>query len=420
MAYAWKNGLWRCRIRGLGRFHARSISDAPDGQLVAIAAPSHANARAAAADFPQARIYRNWEALIGDAAIEAVAVATPNHLHAPIAVAALEAGKHVLLEKPMASTLADCDRIIAAAKRSTAQLSIGLQCRLSPQWGRIRSLIEAGGIGRVEHVHVSLFRHPYRQGSTGWRYDKARVGSWILEEPVHFFDLALWYLAGAGRPVEVRALGAGTPGMQPIISVLMQFPDGATASVNQILAGFEHHQIVEVVGDKGAVRATWSAAPHAASKPPPRCGCGAPATMRLWTFRSRAPVKSTSWPSRRRPRSSVSDRANRWSRAPRDVQRSPSVSPQKLRPRQAAGRLRWTRRGQLVVFSPRRKPQQRDSSGGRARVCPLRRRNENMISRRTLLKSGASAVATSLAAPAIAQASRKISFLTWNIIDQKP
>ena len=243
-----------------GRFHARSISDAPDGQLVAIAAPGDANARAAAADFPQARIYRNWEALVGDAAIEAVAVATPNHLHAPIAVAALEAGKHVLLEKPMASTLADCDRIIAAAKRSTAQLSIGLQCRLSPQWGRIRSLIEAGAIGRVEHVHVSLFRHPYRQGSTGWRYDKARVGSWILEEPVHFFDLALWYLAGAGRPVEVRALGAGTPGMQPIISVLMQFPDGATASVNQILAGFEHHQIVEVVGDKGAVRATWSAA----------------------------------------------------------------------------------------------------------------------------------------------------------------
>ena len=56
--------------------------------------------------------------------------------------------------------------------------------------------------------------------------------------------------------------------MQPTISVLMQFPDGATAAVNQILAGFEHHQAVEVVGDKGAVRATWSAAKKISSHVP--------------------------------------------------------------------------------------------------------------------------------------------------------
>jgi myo-inositol 2-dehydrogenase / D-chiro-inositol 1-dehydrogenase len=243
-----------------GRFHARCIADASEARLVAIAAPSEANAAAAKADFPTARVYRSWEALVADPAIEAIAIATPNHLHAPIAVAALETGKHVLLEKPMANTLADCDHIVAAAKRCKAQLSVGLQCRLSPQWGRIGTLITEGAIGQPQHVHVSLFRHPYRQGSGGWRYDKARVGSWILEEPVHFFDLALWYLAHSGKPVTVQALGAGQAGMQPTISVLLQFPDGATAAINQILAGFEHHQTVEVVGEEGAVRATWSAA----------------------------------------------------------------------------------------------------------------------------------------------------------------
>ena len=243
-----------------GRFHARSIAEAPDGLLVAIAAPSDDNARAAKSDFPDATVHRQWETLIDDPAVEAIAVATPNHLHAPIAVAALAAGKHVLLEKPMANSLPDCDRIVAAATHAKAQLSVGLQCRLSPQWGRIRSLIDEGAIGQPRHVHVSLFRHPYRQGSGGWRYDKARVGSWILEEPVHFFDLALWYLVHSGRPVKVQALGAGQAGMQPMISVLMQFPDGATAAINQVLAGFEHHQTVEVVGDAGAVRATWSAA----------------------------------------------------------------------------------------------------------------------------------------------------------------
>jgi myo-inositol 2-dehydrogenase / D-chiro-inositol 1-dehydrogenase len=242
-----------------GRYHARAIAEAADARLAAIASPSEANAEAAHADFPDAVVYRSWEALLADPAIEAIAVATPNHLHAPIAIAALEAGRHVLLEKPMATSIADCDRIVAAAARAKGQLSVGLQCRLSPQWGRIHALIAEGAIGRPRHVHISLFRHPYRPGSAGWRYDKARVGSWILEEPVHFFDLALWYLARSGRPVAVRAVGVGHQGMQPTISVLLQFPDGATVAVNQILGGFDHHQTVEVVGDGGAVRATWSA-----------------------------------------------------------------------------------------------------------------------------------------------------------------
>ena len=242
-----------------GRFHARSIEKAPGATLAAIATPSDANAAAAAADFPAAIIHREWQALIADPAIDAIAIAAPNHLHADIAVAALDAGKHVLVEKPMATTAADCDRVVAAAARSKAVLTVGLQCRLSPQWGRIKSLIEEGVVGKPQHVHVSLFRHPYRQGASGWRYDRARVGSWILEEPVHFFDLALWYLRDAGRPVTVQAVGAGDSGMEPVISVLMRFPNGSTAAVNQVLSGFGHLQTVEVSGTAGAIRATWSA-----------------------------------------------------------------------------------------------------------------------------------------------------------------
>jgi myo-inositol 2-dehydrogenase/D-chiro-inositol 1-dehydrogenase len=241
-----------------GRFHARSLDKAHNAELAVIVANGDANAAAAKQDWPRAEIARDWHAVLGDASIEAVAIATPNHLHADIAVAALEAGKHVLLEKPMATTLADCDRIVAAATRSGRVLTVGHELRLSPQWGRIKSLITEGAIGRPEHVHVTLFRFPYRQGSGGWRYDQARVGSWILEEPIHFFDAILWYLADIGRPTSLLALGTGDAAMSRSLSVSMRFPGGVTAAINQVLAGFEHHQTVEVVGSTGAIRSLWS------------------------------------------------------------------------------------------------------------------------------------------------------------------
>jgi myo-inositol 2-dehydrogenase/D-chiro-inositol 1-dehydrogenase len=243
-----------------GRFHARSIAKAPNAVISAIVANSDRSAVAAAEEWPQVPLLRDWRQVLADPTTEGVAIVTPNHLHAEIAIAALEAGKHVLLEKPMATSLADCDRIVAAQRASGRVLTVGHELRLSPQWGRIRSLIDEGTIGEPEHVHISLFRFPYRQGSQGWRYDRDRVGSWILEEPIHFFDAMLWYLAGRARPVAVNALGTGDAAMSRSLSVLVRFSNGATGSINQVLAGFEHHQTVEVVGSAGSIRSLWSGA----------------------------------------------------------------------------------------------------------------------------------------------------------------
>ena len=130
--------------------------------------------------------------------------------------------------------------------------------RLSPQWGRIKTLIAEGAIGEPQHVNVALFRFPYRQGSGGWRYDRSRVGSWILEEPIHFFDLDPLVPLGRGAPGARRAIGTGDADMSAALSVQLRFPNGATAAVNQVLGGFEHHQVVEVVGSGGAIRSLWS------------------------------------------------------------------------------------------------------------------------------------------------------------------
>ncbi len=242
-----------------GRHHARALKAAPSAELVAIVARGHESATEAAADNPGVRVLREKGAVLADPTIEAVVVAVPNALHARVALAALEAGKHVLLEKPMALTLPDCDALIAAAARAGRVLTIGHELRVSRQWAPIRAMIAAGTIGRLRHAAVSLFRFPYRDGSGGWRYDAATVGSWILEEPVHFFDLLLWYGRELGPPVSVRATPEGDPAMPLALAVTLRFADGAFATLNTVIGGFEHHLALHAMGEGGAIRALWSA-----------------------------------------------------------------------------------------------------------------------------------------------------------------
>jgi myo-inositol 2-dehydrogenase/D-chiro-inositol 1-dehydrogenase len=247
-------GLW-------GRHHATAIASAPGATLAAIACASEATAAAAARDFPSVPVERGYRALLARPDIDAVAIVVPNHLHAEVGVAALEAGKDVLLEKPMATTVADCDRLIAAARAGGRALSIGHELRLSAQYGRIKGLIDAGDIGVPQYLAFSLFRFPFRPGSDGWRYDAARVGSWILEEPVHFFDFTMWYFERLGDPVSVLALGNAErrgAGMSDHFTAILRFTGGAHAVITETLAGFEYHQTLHVGGSEGAIRSWWS------------------------------------------------------------------------------------------------------------------------------------------------------------------
>jgi myo-inositol 2-dehydrogenase/D-chiro-inositol 1-dehydrogenase len=254
-----------------GRLHARAIGKAPEGRLVAIAARSDDSAAQAAADHPGLPVHRDYQALIERGDLDMVTVATPNHLHADLAVRALDAGKHVLLEKPMATRLADCDRILAAERKSGRRVSLGHELRVSTQWGTIKRLIDEGAIGTLLYANYSLFRHPYRPGADGWRHDRERVGSWILEEPVHFFDLLMWYFADAGDPRRVSARGhsnGGGPGMYDSFSCHLDFAGGRYATITQALTGFEHHVVMEIAGSGGSLRSWWSGTAGARSASP--------------------------------------------------------------------------------------------------------------------------------------------------------
>lgn len=245
-----------------GRQHAQAITTLPGLELVAIACGSAESAQAATAAYPQALVTQDWRELVNHAGVETVDVAAPNHLHAEVALAALRASKDVLLEKPMAVSAAECDALLAAERETGRIVSIVHELRHSLQWGRIKSLLDAQAIGEPLTMNINLFRNFYRSGAAGWRYDPARVGSWLLEEAVHYFDLALWYFERLGDPVSLRAWGNRRPGrgegMHDNASVLMRFAGGAYVTLNHSVAGFEHHLVLELTGTEGAMRTHWS------------------------------------------------------------------------------------------------------------------------------------------------------------------
>lgn len=247
-----------------GKLHAQSIVGHAEAQLVAITAPSAASQAEARLLYPQAQIFADAEEMISQADFEILDIVTPSHTHRDLALAAMSRGKHVLLEKPMAITLDDCKTIVAAAKEHGVQLAVGHELRLSSQWGEIKKIIQRGTIGDPQYVLVELSRKPYRLGASGWRYDPQRVGSWVLEEPIHFFDLARWYLESSGDPVELHAYGNSRDPQRPDLfdnfSAMFKYANGSYAVVSQTLAAFEHHQTIKVSGTQGALWAGWSGA----------------------------------------------------------------------------------------------------------------------------------------------------------------
>lgn len=249
-----------------GKHHADAIAKAASQgvQLVAIAAHSEASAAAAREAYPDAVVTTDYRQLAAHPEVDVVDVVVPSDLHCEVALAVLDAGKHLLLEKPMGISLPECDAMMERAAQQQRLLCVGHELRLSSMWGKAKEMIEAGFIGDPQYCLVELSRNPYRHGSSQWRYNIDRVGSWVLEEPIHFFDLARWYLAAAGNPQRVYATAnsrqPGHPELQDNFSAIMHFPGQAYAVVSQTLSAFEHHQTVKVTGTRGAVWASWSGA----------------------------------------------------------------------------------------------------------------------------------------------------------------
>ncbi len=247
-----------------GTQHAQAIAKTAGCELAAIAVRAPESRARAGRAHPGVPLHADYRDLLAGPELDVVDVVLPSDLHHEVGKAVLESGRHLLLEKPMALRLDHCDELVGLAHATGRVLAVGHEQRLSPLWGKLKELIEHGAIGEPLYLLIELWRKPYRPGSGSWRYQFDRVGNWALEEPIHFFDLARWYLAGAGEPLSVYARANSRQPvdarLQDNFSAVLDFPGGAYAIITQTLCAYEHHQVAKLTGTKGALWASWSGA----------------------------------------------------------------------------------------------------------------------------------------------------------------
>ena len=225
----------------ISRDHVASCNRYGDAEVIAIADIALHRAKAIAKEHNIPRVYSSAARLIADPDVDAVTVAVPNMYHAAFAVAALKAGKHVLVEKPFAMNTAQARQVIAAARAARKVFTLGMNWRFEASSQITRELIRRGDIGDVYHAKTYVLRRTGspRFGTWFCRKDQSGGGA-LLDIGVHFLDACL-YLVGNFEPAAVsgqtytkfgnRGIGEGTWGLSDPGRKIFTVDDFGTALI---------------------------------------------------------------------------------------------------------------------------------------------------------------------------------------------
>jgi UDP-N-acetylglucosamine 3-dehydrogenase len=222
----------------------------PNLELVALCTRTPERLAAMAAKFDVSTTYRDYHDLLADPEIDAVSIVTMWDQHTEPAIAALAAGKHVFLEKPMASTVGDCQAILEAAARAEGVLLVGHICRFNPRYRMAKQAIERGAIGRI----VSLSSR--RNIPAAWTPEILNKIGPIVGDAIHDTDLMLWFtgdriISSYAQTVDVRGL------KHPDIGQTMyRFAGGATATLETVWCmpertPFDIDERMTIIGTEG-------------------------------------------------------------------------------------------------------------------------------------------------------------------------
>jgi len=218
----------------MGRMHHRIWKSIKDAQVVAVCdanpnikedtkrAVGNIKGADGAIDFTKVEVYRDLDQMLEKAKLDAISLTLPTYLHADCSENALLRGVNVLCEKPMALTVADCDRMIAAAKRSGKTLQIGHCVRFWPEYAKAKEIVDSGEYGKVVAGMFQRLGAPPGWSADNWFADEKRSGGVALDLHIHDTDYVQYLL---GMPKSVCSHGAkGSAGQ--LIHMLTEYEYG--------------------------------------------------------------------------------------------------------------------------------------------------------------------------------------------------
>jgi predicted dehydrogenase len=226
-----------------------AIQRSEHGRVVALASRDLARARPFANELQIETLHASYEALLADPDVDAVYIPLPNHLHAPWTIAAANAGKHVLCEKPLALSAKEAETMVVAADRAGVKLAEAFMYRLHPTWRKVRELVAGGEIGQLCAIQ-SWFSY-FNDDARNIR-NIAEYGGGALMD-VGCYPVNLSRMLFESEPIRVHASARRHPqfGTDTMTTAILEFEDGDASFTCSTLT--EPRQSVHVVGTKGRI-----------------------------------------------------------------------------------------------------------------------------------------------------------------------
>ncbi|HEY3396788.1 MAG TPA: Gfo/Idh/MocA family oxidoreductase [Armatimonadota bacterium] len=191
---------------GIGEYHLAGYESHPQAEVVALCDLDETKLAASAAAHGIPHTFTDYKEMLGLAELDAVSVCVPNFLHAPLVLAALAAGKHVLCEKPLSVDAKTGRKMVDAAKAAKKLFMIQFNNRYRPEATALKSAVDSGALGEVYFARCGWIRRNGIPGWGGWFTQKEYAGGGpLIDLAVHMFDLTWWLM---GRPQPVSCLGA--------------------------------------------------------------------------------------------------------------------------------------------------------------------------------------------------------------------
>jgi predicted dehydrogenase len=249
----------RFGLIGCGRVaprHVQSLLQLHETRLVAVADIKESRAVRFAAESGAAP-HADYRSLLDRDDIDAVSICVPSGLHAQVALDALDAGKHVLVEKPIALSLEDADRMIARARATGRTLAVVLQNRYNHPMRRLRQALDAGMLGRL-HLGAATVRwyRPQSYYEDGWHGTWAMDGGALMNQSIHHIDALQWFMGDVQSVMAYTATRAHTMEAEDVGVAILRFANGGLATVEGSTVTWPENLegSVAVFGDKGSAK----------------------------------------------------------------------------------------------------------------------------------------------------------------------